>query len=56
MCESNKFGISVEKVMNYLDITDRFKLEKRLRQNYKLNEANLTEEAILETYTILDSI
>ena len=23
-------------------------------QNYKLNEANLTEEAIIETYTIME--
>ena len=38
MCDKNSFGIEIEKVMKYLDIKDRFKLEERLRTNYKLGE------------------
>lgn len=37
-CENNKFGISIENVMKYLNIKDRIKLEERLRMRYKLNE------------------
>jgi phage anti-repressor protein len=38
LCKINKFGISVEKIMKYLGITDRFKFEKRIRAYYTLNE------------------
>ena len=38
LCKSNRFGIPIEKVMKYLQINDRFKLEERIRINFKLNE------------------
>lgn len=38
MCESDKFGIHIEKVMKYLGITERENFEERIRKNYKLNE------------------
>ena len=38
ICKTNQFGITIEKVMKYLDIKNRLKLEERLRTHYKLNE------------------
>jgi uncharacterized caspase-like protein len=40
----------------YLDVASLFNYSRHepILQNYKLNEANLTEEAVIETYTIIE--
>ena len=38
MCQHNQFGIPIEKVMKYLNIKDRLKLEERLRNRYELDK------------------
>ena len=37
LCENNRFGIDIESVIKYLDLTDRYKLERRIREQYSLN-------------------
>jgi phage anti-repressor protein len=37
LCENNKFGIPIENVIKYLDLIDRYKLERRIREQYILN-------------------